>query len=134
MLFYSPWQRIRLFHVLGKTMRQEFIIPYRPDSVNSHWCRSPRGTYLSKSGKRFREDVQKFMLITKHKKEEGKLRVFLELVFKDKRERDIDNYCKSIFDSLNGILWEDDRQIYELHTTKRIGAGKDYFKIVVERL
>lgn len=113
-------------------MKQEFIIPYRPDSVNSHWCRSPRGTYLSKKGKEFRENVQKYMRIVKFKKEQGKLKVKLELVFKDRRERDIDNYCKSIFDALNGILWEDDKQIYELHTTKRIGAKEDYFKITIE--
>lgn len=31
---------------------------------------------------------------------------------------DLDNYTKLILDSLNGILWSDDRVIVELHTAK----------------
>ena len=31
---------------------------------------------------------------------------------------DIDNYAKAILDSFNGVLWDDDRQIVELHVNK----------------
>jgi len=31
---------------------------------------------------------------------------------------DIDNYCKTILDALNGILWIDDSQIYKLTAKK----------------
>lgn len=112
----------------------EIKVPYRPDSVNTHWRRSSRGTYLSKRGREFRDNVQKYMYTVKFNKYTGKIRVWLELSFKDKRQRDIDNYCKSILDSLNGVLWIDDDQIYELHITKSIGTGEDYFKIGVEEI
>lgn len=112
----------------------EIKVPYRPDSVNTHWRRSSRGTYLSKSGREFRDNVQRYMYTVKFKKYTGKIRVWLELSFKDKRQRDIDNYCKSIFDSLNGILWDDDVQIYELHIVKSIGTGEDFFKMKVEEM
>ena len=46
------------------------------------------------------------------------------LNFKDKTVRDIDNFCKGIFDSLTGILWEDDSQIVKLHITKNTGTNK----------
>src|SRR6056297_1291120 len=34
------------------------------------------------------------------------------------RDGDIDNYCKSILDSANKILFLDDRQVVELHANK----------------
>jgi len=35
---------------------------------------------------------------------------------------DLDNYCKLVFDALNGRLFEDDSQIVELHATKAYGS------------
>ena len=31
---------------------------------------------------------------------------------------DVDNYAKGVLDSFNGILWDDDKQIVELHVNK----------------
>lgn len=42
------------------------------------------------------------------------------LHFKDKRRRDIDNYCKLILDSLEGIVYQDDKQIDSLNIEKTI--------------
>lgn len=116
-------------------MKQEFKVPYKPDSVNSHWKKTKMGgMYLSKEGREFRKNVQRYLSISRFRKVTGKLKVYLELHFKDNRRRDIDNYCKGIFDSLNNFLWDDDEQIYELHTVKKLGTGKDFFVIVVETL
>ena len=43
------------------------------------------------------------------------------------KKSDIDNYCKAIFDGMNGIVYEDDDQVVDLHSTKRyaINAGVD---------
>lgn len=46
--------------------------------------------------------------------------VIINLRFKDKVRRDIDNYAKLILDSLTGIIWEDDSQVVELKITKEI--------------
>ncbi len=37
-----------------------------------------------------------------------------------KRYGDIDNLAKAVLDALNGICWQDDSQISELHVTKNL--------------
>lgn len=46
---------------------------------------------------------------------------------------DIDNLSKSIFDSLNKIVWEDDSQIVEVHAYKIFG-DKPFIRMDVEVL
>ena len=53
----------------------------------------------------------------------GRIRLEVKFMFKDKRKRDIDNYLKVLIDSIKGVLFEDDDQIYELMVTKEIGCG-----------
>tara|TARA_R100000458_G_C8255523_1_gene231676 strand:+ start:833 stop:1219 length:387 start_codon:yes stop_codon:yes gene_type:complete len=57
---------------------------------------------------------------------EKPLRVDVELFVKRPKQTklsapraDIDNYLKAIFDSLNGKLWEDDKQIISVYATKQ---------------
>ena len=38
------------------------------------------------------------------------------------KRSDIDNYCKAIFDGMNGIVYVDDSQVVSLHSTKRYGS------------
>ena len=38
------------------------------------------------------------------------------------KRSDIDNYCKAIFDGMNGIVYVDDSQVVSLHSTKRYGT------------
>ena len=64
----------------------------------------------------------------------NKVSVKIELCFKSKRERDLDNYFKAILDSFNGFLYEDDKLIYELSSIKKLGCDRDYFVIEVEEL
>jgi Holliday junction resolvase RusA-like endonuclease len=47
----------------------------------------------------------------------GPLKVEIRLYWPDRRKHDVDN-IKALLDALNGILWLDDGQIMDLHTTK----------------
>ena len=38
------------------------------------------------------------------------------------KKSDIDNYCKSVFDGMNGIVFADDSQVVSLHATKVYGT------------
>jgi len=38
------------------------------------------------------------------------------------KRSDIDNFCKAIFDGMNGIVFEDDSQVVSLHATKVWGT------------
>ena len=116
-------------------MKQRFEIPFRPDSVNTHWRTAKYwGQYLSKAGRQFRDNVQNFIKTQKHITFSGKIKVNIELYFKDNRKKDIDNYFKAILDSFNGFLYTDDSFIYELKSTKKLGCDRDYFVIEVEEL
>lgn len=102
----------------------EYIFPFRPPSVNTYWRRAGSRFYISEAGQKFKYNIQTYMMTQKKKLSKEKLEVDLILNFKDKTVRDIDNFCKGIFDSLTGILWEDDSQIVKLHITKNTGTKK----------
>jgi Holliday junction resolvase RusA-like endonuclease len=48
----------------------------------------------------------------------GKVGVDLFLYFSDEKRRDVDNFTKLVIDSLKGMCFEDDSQIYDLHIKK----------------
>lgn len=61
----------------------------------------------------------------------GSLAVNLIFYFGDRRKRDIDAYIKIILDSMNGIVYEDDSQIIELHCFKAIDVKNPRTEIQV---
>ena len=52
-----------------------------------------------------------------------KLELIEKGIIKPNISPDLDNYVKLILDSLNGILWKDDRLIVEMHTAKYYTLG-----------
>lgn len=52
------------------------------------------------------------------------LAVTLEFTLGDRRRVDLDNLSKAVLDGLNGIVYEDDRQIVELHLKKTVRENK----------
>ena len=49
---------------------------------------------------------------------------------------DIDNFIKAVFDSMNGWVWDDDKQIREVYATKEwaIKNEEGYFVLGVSEL
>lgn len=45
----------------------------------------------------------------------GDVAVAIRFVFVDRRNRDIDNLVKLVFDACNGFAWRDDAQVSSLH-------------------
>ena len=103
-------------------------VPYTPPSVNSYWKRTKTGgVRVSEKGREFKQNVADFVFWECDIPETpvfktNKIKINLTLNFKENRKRDIDNYCKAIFDSLTGILWDDDSQIVSLHIDRNIGT------------
>lgn len=52
----------------------------------------------------------------------GPVFVSINVFYKDKRRRDIDNALKILFDCFNKIVWLDDKQVVRLVINKTIGA------------
>ena len=73
---------------------------------------------------------------------EGLLHVDLELYIKQPKKTnlnvpraDVDNFIKAVLDSLNGYLWEDDRQIKSIYASKQWApkGEEGYFVIGVDK-
>jgi crossover junction endodeoxyribonuclease RusA len=93
-----------------------------PPSVNHGWRNVGNRTCLSAAGRDFRHEMQKSVLALRSEKKLplesilGPLEVGVTLYPPDKRVRDIDNYCKAIFDAFtHAKVWQDDSQVKELH-------------------
>ncbi len=108
--------------------RFKATIPYLPPSVNSYWQRNRNGSVrVSQKGKQFKDNVADYVFWECDIPETpvfktDQIKINLTLNFKENRKRDIDNYCKGIFDALTGILWADDSQIVSLHIERNSGT------------
>ena len=102
-----------------------------PPSVN-HSYRAYRGrVVLSARAREFKQRVAD-NLPADFNKITGKVKLEITFSFKDRRKRDIDNYLKVLLDSLKGLAFEDDDQIYELTVKKHIGCASEGGDIWVE--
>ncbi len=111
-----------------------------PLSVNMMYRSYRGGIRLSKRGRKFKQEcleeldrvlIEKDTNIEKVQQLSGDLYVDITLYFDNKRKRDIDNYAKSLLDSLKGILFEDDDQIIDLRLRKITGYHRNRSEIVI---
>jgi crossover junction endodeoxyribonuclease RusA len=86
--------------------------PY-PPSVNSYWLQSGKRRYISKRGVEFKAAVREICTGLPSFGDKP-IEVSIVLYPRDKRLLDIDNVCKAILDSMNGILYTDDQQVWKL--------------------
>lgn len=102
-------------------------------SIGSGRCRMPR-LRLTVDARAYKETVAWTAKMSyKGKPLDCPLKASVWYYFKDRRRRDIDN-DKLTFDALNGIIWEDDSQIQELHLYKRLDKTTPHTEIIIEKL
>ena len=58
----------------------------------------------------------------------------ITLFFKDRRARDVDNYNKLVLDALEGIVYEDDKQIQRLTVEKKLSLTDPRVEIIIQPL
>lgn len=46
-------------------------------------------------------------------------------VYRARADGDLDNFCKTVLDACNTVLWNDDRQVVELHAYRCDMAGAE---------
>lgn len=110
-----------------------------PISVNIMYKTYRGRIILSKRGRDYKKDMVICIndeLLKQNVNEiiKGSLKVDIDIYFKDKRKRDIDNYGKSLIDCMKNVLFEDDDMIYELNMKKHIGCGFDKTIITITKL
>ena len=89
-----------------------------PPSVNHYWRHVRGKTLISKAGRAYRTAA---MGLTQAQFD-GPVAVSLDVMFPDRRRRDLDNVCKAVLDAIGYAgIYRDDSQIVELRV-KRIGV------------
>lgn len=64
----------------------------------------------------------------------GKLDVSMVFRYRDNRTADIDNLAGGVMDSLNGVLWKDDRQVRRGKLAIETGCARDEIEVwIVEQ-
>ena len=101
------------------------VLQGNPQSVNTIWrsrcCGRTPIVYLSDYGKKLKASYAlQAQSQWKDKPFEDKLSVSVKMFFGDQKRRDIDNFFKAALDSLKGICYTDDSQIYELRAVKDV--------------
>ena len=107
--------------------------PLSTQTIYRSTCRGKFATvYMTPKGKAMKEYYQ-LEAKTQYKEEVSSepLEMEINLFFKDKRKRDVDNFNKLILDSLQGIVYEDDSQITKLTITKEICKDNPRVEIII---
>ena len=94
-----------------------------------------RGRYLPSKCKNYLDEL-KMLLRSKYKGEPIKtpcavtIEFYKPLKVTAPKYGDIDNLAKAVLDAGNGILWQDDRQIYKMTLQKYKGEGKITIEVI----
>ena len=103
----------------------------KPISINQAYCFANKKMYLTKIAKEFKDKV-----IEKIKNENkiiGKVKLYIEFGFKDKRKRDVDNFLKLFIDSIKDNLIEDDSEIVCI-VAKKVVSENYYIKFFIKSI
>ncbi len=108
----------------------------KPVSTNHAYKSTCRGKFVTVYMAADAKDIKQEWQIQAQQQYKGKIlvgdvEVTVRFYHKDKRKHDIDNYFKLLFDSLSGILWEDDVQITRLTAVKSIDKENPRIEVVV---
>ena len=94
------------------------------------------GGYTPQATKDYQELVswmaKKCLADMGHKPMQGNISVELYFWRGNKRKVDLDNLSKCVLDAMNGVIYEDDRQITALHLFKAYDKENPRLKVVVE--
>jgi Holliday junction resolvase RusA-like endonuclease len=100
-----------------------------PVSANAMYRVVGRRVVISAEGREFKKNMATILRTTPHGFISGPVELSLQFEFMTNRKRDLDNYAKPMIDSLKGVLFVDDSDVYILNMTKRIGASVDAVRI-----
>ena len=102
-------------------------LPWKPPSSNHSYLRSAnKRMYMPKEVSDYKKNVAEFARLTySGKMRLDNLRVEVEHYFSDKRRRDCTNYSKALLDSLENIVYKDDKQLVDVRM-KLLHANTDY--------
>ena len=110
----------------------EYKLKTKPISIHDNYRMGKNRYFISDLGKRYKQNIIDEIL-----KYQNKLlfncpvKLTIYFGFSDYRPHDLDNYCKPLLDALKGIIYDDDKLIFELHCFKYLGQNENFIKIII---
>ena len=101
-----------------------------PPSANRNWKASGSRVYKSVEASQYQHDVRWECRAAGIDPLQGKVAVIIDAYFTHTRS-DLDNVTKVLFDALNGFVWQDDRQVYQMCLTKHIDRSNPRIELQV---
>jgi Holliday junction resolvase RusA-like endonuclease len=95
-----------------------FEFSYLPPSVNKMYCHTQKGgLYLHPNVLTFKTNIAKILKECTFNRSNKEIKLNITFYMKN-RNNDIDGPIKVLLDSMNKIVYDDDKQIVELHVNK----------------
>lgn len=88
--------------------------------------------YQSPKVEAFERKVRFYAIAQKLQRLAGPLSVSAAFYLGNARRVDLDNLWKGVSDALNGVAWEDDSQLVEVHLSKAIDRASPRIEVRVE--
>lgn len=105
-----------------------FFINKLPPSVNhAYITKAVKGRILRFPSKDFKDYKQELQIAAKLKGIEStdrEMKILVDFTVPDRRKHDVDNLLKCVFDSLVGVVFDDDNQVVSVLATKKYEKGK----------
>ena len=89
-----------------------FTLPISP-SANRYWQLRRNRIVVTEEAKAYKQEV--YYLVKHYEPLVGNVAVNFT-VYRPAKRGDLDNYTKVMFDALNGLVWQDDKQVVEIHS------------------
>ena len=98
----------------------EFIIDIKPLSYYSYMKQNKFRKYISKSGRKYKEELQKAFKESMVDNEiiDKPCKLDIVFYFDNKRKNDLDNFAKPIMDAMSEIVYTDDSLVVDLRVRK----------------
>ena len=118
--------------VKAEPMRFTLVLPF-PPSANRYWRNYHGVTVVSDEARRYKQCAGE--LARRGGANVGKARLAVWLVFYFERlGGDLDNRIKVCLDALQGICFDDDKQIDEIHAVRRLDRDNPRVEMVIQTI
>jgi Holliday junction resolvase RusA-like endonuclease len=102
--------------------------------VNSLYRIAQNRLILSQKGRDWKKEVTQQLNDLELKPTKNKLKLSIEVYYTKKINPDVDGCLKCLLDVMQGHVYINDNQIYDLHVIKNIGCEFDCIKINYEEM
>lgn len=104
---------------------------YTPERTKEYELRVASSFIGLKHKKALKVNIEVYMAIPKSVTKANKLKMAAGEIRPTKANGDLDNIVKAILDGLNGIAYEDDRQVVEINATKQYTELEPYTRVEI---